>query len=814
MLLKDMTYAIMGGSNLLMFRKTQAAASKPFCCLALLILIFQNHGLTVGAAWANTGQKRRQLSRGSLFAFDKMKILENRLAKLDNSAPDTLGGFFDENLASFAVQPGAVRLSVTSTCFAIQAIVASSRIYADKVEFDLNCKRSVSGPLNDAKIPLRDVADALLRADWRDEDLFQVSLILDTVLGLDQELNRCELQALDEQMASKIERLIAALLDARPKRREGRYQNLSFYLMFRSSQALLRLRAAINRGKSSKFIDKNRPDAMICVGGLGSLSMSQLPANTLPDMSISFSRYIEVSYDELCRQLAYRSAGDGASFDVIRLAYSLLTYVTVSNGVEGTAGYEVEPGEGPVPGTSVKPPNQKLVKAALDALFAEQQSDGLWVKGQPIYQSFRRTGRQIGNAFVFATDMVASLLGSLPADYFRPHMDNLERLISWIEDHQSVEMIVEYCDTSEGGQCYGRQINGWASPHLGPNARPEAWSTAQTLFCVTRMREIVNKLMHTDVLNEFSGTSLAEYGRNPKAWERLLDTDVGDPADEDCRTLKDILKTRVLDPFTVTPGVAGESSLACYPGPGAAYSAILFGPPGTAKSTICESVAEYMGWDFLVIDTSAFLADGLTNVASRIRYVFERLQSLENCIILFDEIEEFCLDRETPGLGMESRMLTTAMLTAINDLRRAKRSIFFLATNRLRAFDAAIIRPGRFDMQLFVGTPNLSARCIQFQQRIAALQLDSDVASEANEKYYNFMKHVWLTDAMFMNYLGEYEVTMPVPDIYTQMFTTLCIICSLLISHIYLYFYRCRRSTICIRVCKYCRIRWRSRTFD
>jgi len=158
MLLKDMTYAIMGGSNLLMFRKTQAAASKPFCCLALLILIFQNHGLTVGAAWANTGQKRRQLSRGSLFAFDKMKILENRLAKLDNSAPDTLGGFFDENLASFAVQPGAVRLSVTSTCFAIQAIVASSRIYADKVEFDLNCKRSVSGPLNDAKIPLRDVA--------------------------------------------------------------------------------------------------------------------------------------------------------------------------------------------------------------------------------------------------------------------------------------------------------------------------------------------------------------------------------------------------------------------------------------------------------------------------------------------------------------------------------------------------------------------------------------------------------------------------------------------------------------------------------
>ena len=71
-------------------------------------------------------------------------------------------------------------------------------------------------------------------------------------------------------------------------------------------------------------------------------------------------------------------------------------------------------------------------------------------------------------------------------------------------------------------------------------------------------------------------------------------------------------------------------------------------------------------------------------------------------------------------------MLTTAMLTAINDLRRAKRSIFFLATNRLRAFDSAITRPGRFDMQLFVGTPNLDSRCIQFQSKLDTLGFGTD----------------------------------------------------------------------------------------
>ena len=154
-----------------------------------------------------------------------------------------------------------------------------------------------------------------------------------------------------------------------------------------------------------------------------------------------------------------------------------------------------------------------------------------------------------------------------------------------------------------------------------------------------------------------------------------------------------------------------------------------------------------------MIDTSAFLADGLTNVSARIRYVFTRLQRLERCVILFDEIEEFCLDREDPKFGMESRMLTTAMLTAINDLRKAKTSIFFLATNRLRAFDSAITRPGRFDMQLFVGTPNLESRLIQFRESLTPLSLPEEKKEKAEEKYQSFLKSAWTQDVMFFNYL-------------------------------------------------------------
>lgn len=188
---------------------------------------------------------------------------------------------------------------------------------------------------------------------------------------------------------------------------------------------------------------------------------------------------------------------------------------------------------------------------------------------------------------------------------------------------------------------------------------------------------------------------------------------------------------------------------------------------GTAKTTISEAVAEKMGWDFVVIDTAAFLADGLTNVASRIRYVFTRLQALRECVILFDEIEEFCLDRETPGLSMESRMLTTAMLTAINDLRRAKQSVFFLATNRLRAFDAAIIRPGRFDIQLFVGTPNLDSRVLLFEQAISGVVASDEDRKKAMMVFREFLESVWTEDgdAMFMNYLEGKQFATSVANI-------------------------------------------------
>ena len=96
-----------------------------------------------------------------------------------------------------------------------------------------------------------------------------------------------------------------------------------------------------------------------------------------------------------------------------------------------------------------------------------------------------------------------------------------------------------------------------------------------------------SKFMHNDALREFNCRFIPHA--SPAAWQRLLDSDVA-VVGGTRRTLKSILTDRVLVPF--------ETSVS-NPSFGAAYSAILFGPPGTAKTTIHRFSAQLFTGDML-----------------------------------------------------------------------------------------------------------------------------------------------------------------------------------------------------------------------
>jgi hypothetical protein len=226
-------------------------------------------------------------------------------------------------------------------------------------------------------------------------------------------------------------------------------------------------------------------------------------------------------------------------------------------------GKETVKGQGPSPETKVPSLNKKLVTAALAVFFEEQNKDGMWDKGQPIYKSMSRGKHgDMGNAFIFPVNIVGSLLCMLPAEAFRPHLAAF---------HRRFETIPDYRD-EETGNVYGKPIRGWSSPHLNPSSGPQAWPTAQVLKCSYWMRQTIRQLLDNDVLDEFKGTAFSKRRSiTSDSWDELLDADLGSPNDEECRIIKDVLHQRVIKPFA--------SSIE-NPSYGAAYSAILFGPPG------------------------------------------------------------------------------------------------------------------------------------------------------------------------------------------------------------------------------------------
>lgn len=501
-----------------------------------------------------------------------MQEFQTRLEILENGAPESLASFYEPQLNSFSVQPGASRLSITSTCYALQAMMATENtaLYDQLVDMDPKLSQTESD-----KTPVQTILRALLMSDWREEDLFQVPLLLSTVLSVDQ--RRDMLGTVDEQIAAQLRALLSAVLKARPRRRYGIQQNFSEYILFQCTQVYAEVYDSsvalpINdldettiAANADEMFDSERP-----------VSMSGLPENALPtgaasEVGLALSRCAEVSYNTLCRQMALRVARDES--DVMELAYSLLTYAVATTALAGTAGREVIPGQGPLPGSRSRPVNRKLIEAALAAFFAEQRHDGLWDKGQPIYRSFRRTGRNVGNAFVYSVDTVASLLHWLPPESFRPHLSGLKKVLEWVEQHQNVEILADYCDP-ETGRCTGRAIRGWISPHLTPETGPQAWSTAQTLACISRMKTIIETVMHEDVLEEFRGMKLSEKGPVAASWDRLLDSDLGKCGLDHPCTLKRILYDRMIS-ARLSP--YDESLLS------ESYSAILFGPPGKCR---------------------------------------------------------------------------------------------------------------------------------------------------------------------------------------------------------------------------------------
>lgn len=139
---------------------------------------------------------------------------------------------------------------------------------------------------------------------------------------------------------------------------------------------------------------------------------------------------------------------------------------------------------------------------------------------------------------------------------------------------------------------------------------------------------------------------------------------------------------------------------------------LLVGPPGTGKTLFAKAVAGEANVPFFSISGSDFVEMFVGVGASRVRDLFEQAQKNMPCIIFIDEIDAVGRQRGAGlGGGNDEREQTLNQLLVQMDGFEASSSIIVMAaTNRADILDPALMRPGRFDRQIYVNVPDVKGR--------------------------------------------------------------------------------------------------------
>ncbi len=162
---------------------------------------------------------------------------------------------------------------------------------------------------------------------------------------------------------------------------------------------------------------------------------------------------------------------------------------------------------------------------------------------------------------------------------------------------------------------------------------------------------------------------------------------------------------------------------------------LLVGPPGTGKTLLARAVAGEANVPFITISGSDFVEMFVGVGASRVRDLFDQAKKKKPCIVFIDEIDAVGRQRGA-GLGGgndEREQTLNQLLVEMDGFEPNEGIIVLAATNRSDVLDPALMRPGRFDRQIYVNTPDVKGRegIIKIHSRNKPLAEDVDFATLA-----------------------------------------------------------------------------------
>lgn len=153
---------------------------------------------------------------------------------------------------------------------------------------------------------------------------------------------------------------------------------------------------------------------------------------------------------------------------------------------------------------------------------------------------------------------------------------------------------------------------------------------------------------------------------------------------------------------------------------------VLFGPPGTGKTTFAKAIASRLEWSFVEVFPSR-LAAHASGLAGALRETFASIAELEHAVVFIDEVEEIASHRQgeppSPTQGV-----TNELLKIIPAFREQPGRLLICATNFVRSLDAAFLRHGRFDYVIPIGLPDGLAREAIWRRYIPEAAVGVDVA--------------------------------------------------------------------------------------
>ncbi|MDD2466189.1 MAG: ATP-binding protein [Desulfobulbus sp.] len=340
-------------------------------------------------------------------------------------------------------------------------------------------------------------------------------------------------------------------------------------------------------------------------------------------------------------------------------------------------------------------------------LILEQCQDftPYWRPVNPIYataqgQILLPLSVEVGNSLLRVCSLLDKGFASKDCP-FSKHADMFKRYFRWLKAQmRQIKVMGETC-------C------GWASEHVGGDNEIHLFQTSEIMCFLVNYRHMLQdriarrSLMASGLKVDFPKRNIehADLCRSTY-WDRFVEPDF-EPLLEDDVPSELKIYTQIGNKF-INP--RNEEIREGAP----SYSILLYGPPGTGKSTVGENIAKTLGWRFITVTPSDFLAGGAGEVEARAKFIFKCLEEQKDAVILFDEIDHFLIDRESNEYKLQTgifQFMTPGMLPKINDLRKRERSIFIIATNYEERIDPAIKRSGRIDIKLPLMPPALKQRC-------------------------------------------------------------------------------------------------------